>query len=129
MTEFENTWGIYPWFIEYIPQRYIYPQDLESFKTLSAYKKVFFCISEDSNYICLSYGQKRFRVKPDLYKQIETDGFFIKDTVEILNGSSQGKKATIENMYWHHKKQKIMYELKVNGKIKSRTYYQEDFKS
>jgi hypothetical protein len=48
--------------------------------------------------------------------------------VEILNGSSQGKKARIQEMIWHYKKQRVFYQLEVDGKIKSKRYWKEDFK-
>ena len=127
--DFRSTWGIYPWFVENTKKEYIHPEDLEEFKLLFPYGKVFFCISEDDKYIHLSYGEKIFRVKPDRYRKIISDGYLIGDIVEILNGSSQGKKATIEHMKWHYEKQKIMYGLKLlDSKIKSRRYYKEDFK-
>ena len=78
--------------------------------------------------MCLSFGKIKARVKPELFRKIEANGYLIGDIVEVLNGSSKGKKAMINEINWHHKNKKIMYELKINGKIKSRRYWKEDIK-
>lgn len=129
MTVYVNTWGLYPLSPNSDKKyEYVHPDDLDLFVSLFPYGKVFFCISEDNDYICLSFGEIKARVKPELYRKIEGDGYLIGDIVEVLNGSSEGKEATIKEMNWHHKKKKIMYELEVDGKIKSRRYWAEDFK-
>lgn len=129
MKDLVKTWGLYPWSIVIARSKeYINPQDLELFQAIYPLGKVFFCTSAKDGYICLSYGEKEVRVKPDLYKVVQTYGYLIGDIVEILNGSSKGKKAKIKEMHWHYKKQEVIYTLEVDEKVKSRRYYQDDFK-
>lgn len=89
MEHLVNTWGLYSFYPNLKEDyKYIHPNDLESLKALFPYRLVFFCVSEDSDYICLTYGKFKAKVKPDLYRKVEADGYFIEDIVEILNGSS-----------------------------------------
>ncbi len=127
MSKFVNTLGLYRWFPE-MGEKYIHSEDLEAFTKFFPHCIVFFCCALEGDYIYLSYGKNSFRVKPDLYQRIESDGYFFGETVEIMNGSAEGKKATIVGMVWHYKKQKIMYFLRLGNKLRSRRYWKGDFR-
>ena len=127
MSKFVNTVGLYRWFPE-TEEKCIHPEDLEAITKFYPYGKVFFCCGTEGDYIYLSYGEKRFRVKPERYQKIESDGYFLGETVEVMNGSAEGKKAKINEMDWHYKQQKIMYVLKVDNKLRSRRYWKSDFR-
>lgn len=64
----KKTWGIYPWFIENGAEC-INPLDLERFKKLSPYGKVFECIAKDHEYIVRSFSGF---LSPDKKKAVVT---------------------------------------------------------
>jgi hypothetical protein len=128
MSNFINTWGIFPWSIER-GEQHIHPEDLEEIKTCFLGLKVFNCVKEENGFLFLKYGKEILRVLPELYKNIDPPKYCIGDVVEILNGSSQGEKAIIVGMYWHLKNQSVIYYLKIGEKVKSRRYWDTDIKS
>ncbi|MFO0260520.1 MAG: DUF6960 family protein, partial [Planctomycetota bacterium] len=60
-------WGLYPWFPEH-GESMIHPDDVAAVKDLTPNGKVFQVIEEDGTYLVLSYGEVRFRAKPDLFR-------------------------------------------------------------
>jgi len=70
----QNKWGIYPWFLEHGIDK-IHTDDVDSFKKEAHNCKMFECVKEDNQYITLKYGEKFFRVKPDLFKEVAAPKF------------------------------------------------------
>ncbi|RCX18762.1 hypothetical protein DFR58_10431 [Anaerobacterium chartisolvens] len=123
MKKFINSWGLYPWFIE-DGEYLIFPKDIESFKKLSPYGKVFRCIDEVDGYLVLKYGNETFRVKSDLYKIVDAPFFEIGCNVKLVKDNTQV--GTIEEIQWHQKNKVPMYYISINGKQKSTRYFNED---
>lgn len=123
MSKFKNSWGLYPWFIE-DGEHLISPSDLESFKKLLPYGKVFNCIDEVDGYLTLRYGKDTFRVKPDLYKAVNKPSFEIGCNVKLAKDNTQ--EGTIIEINWHHKNDSPIYCISINGKRKSTRYTDED---
>ena len=123
LSNFKNSWGLYPWFVE-DGEQLISPSDLESFKKISPYGKVFKCTDEIGVYIVLKYGKNEFKVKPDLYKTIENPIFEIGCNVRLSKDNTQ--EGTIEDINWHYKNNTPFYYISVNGKRKSTRYFNED---
>lgn len=120
----KDTWGLYQWFPEY-GEDMIYIDDLEKFKELSPNGKVFKCIDENKDYLFLVYGEEIYRVKSDLYKQVEKLLFQIGDKVKLIKDSSQ--EAIILEVNWHYKNNEPIYYISLNGKKKSSRYTNKDF--
>ena len=123
MSKFKDSWGLYPWFIE-DGEQLIFPDDLESFKNLLPYGKVFNCIDEVDGYLVLQYGKCTFRVKPDLYKTVNQPRFVIGCNVKLAKDNTQ--EGTIEEINWHQKNNSPIYYISINGKKKSTRYFDED---
>lgn len=120
----KDTWGLYQWFPEY-GEDMIYIDDLEKFKELSPNGKVFKCIDENKDYLFLVYGEEIYRVKLDLYKQVEKPLFQIGDKVKLIKDSSQ--EVIILEVSWHYKNNEPIYYISSNGKKKSSRYTNKDF--
>lgn len=103
----------------------IYIDDLEKFKELSPNGKVFKCIDENKDYLFLVYSEEIYRVKSDLYKQVEKPLFQIGDKVKLIKDSSQ--EAIILEVNWHCKNDEPIYYISLNGKKKSSRYTNKDF--
>lgn len=123
MSRFKDSWGLYPWFIE-DGEHMIFPSDLESFKKLLPYGKVFNCIDEVGGYLTLRYGKDTFRVKPDLYKAVNKPRFEIGCNIKLTKDNTQ--EGTIIEINWHHKNDSPIYYISINGKRKSTRYNDED---
>jgi len=64
-----GTWGLYPWFEEHGAEL-VHSDDIDEFRKLSPYGKVFLRTGEDNGFIRLAYGDRTFHVKPDLFQPV-----------------------------------------------------------
>ena len=118
-----NTKGLYPWFID-DGEELIAPSDLERFKNLSPYGKVFECIDEDGEYITLKYGEEIYHVKPKLYKQVGASIYPIGSEVRLT--IKPEVTGVIIDINWHSKNNAPLYYISVNGKRKSTRYMNDE---
>lgn len=118
----EGTWGLYPWFEEHGAQL-VHGDDIDEFRKLSPYGKVFLRTGEDNGFIRLAYGERTFRVKPDLFQPVPPISFPIGTRVTIL---SKNIDAVIDSIQWHHRDAKPIYYVRRDGKPDSRRYSSED---
>lgn len=123
MSENKNTWGLYSWFVE-DGEQLIAPSNLDKFRSISPYGKVFECIDEDSEYITLRYGEEEYRVKPKLYKQVSAPLFTIGSKVKLTKKPEVA--GVIVDINWHSKENSPMYFISVGGKRKSTRYMNDD---
>jgi hypothetical protein len=104
--------------------RLVHSEDLAAFRSLSPYGRVFECVAETSRYVTLSCGGKKFRVSPELFRPVPAPRWRVGQDV-VLKGD--GRSATIVEMAWHHQREQAMYFLLLEGKKKSRRYWESDF--
>ncbi|WP_346352912.1 DUF6960 family protein [Azotosporobacter soli] len=123
MSRNKNTWGLYPWFIEN-GEQLIEPLDLEKFKRLSPYGKIFECIDEDNEYITLKYGEEVYQVKAELYKQVNAPIFTFGNKVRLTEKLETI--GVIIDINWHNKENTPIYLIEINGKRKSTRYMETD---
>lgn len=114
-----NKWGTYPWFIEH-GINLIYPDDLEAFKREVNNCKVFECIDE-GNYLTLKYNNRFYRVREKLFKPVPMPKFNFGQKVKIKD---KDEIAIITDIMWHFGNTKHFYMVTVNGKKKSKRYYE-----
>lgn len=119
-----NTWGLYPWFEE-DGEALIHPASLASWRELMPYGKVFLCISEEEEWLTLQYQEHAYKVKPDLYQIVPAPAFSFGDVVQLAKKPET--MGVICDIAWHHKHEKEMYHITVDGKKKSSRYFKEDF--
>ena len=84
--------------------------------------KIFECIDEGER-LTLRYGNKEFRVKPQLYKVVCEPRYKIGDKVKIISSS---KIVQIIDINWHMKDNTPFYFVQDNGKRSTRRYYERD---
>ncbi len=115
-------WGLYPWFNE-DGEDMIDDNDVESFKRLIPYGKVFYCESESDGYIILRYAEKTYKVKPKLFYEVEPPKFTFHEEVIICNKNERG---VIMEIQWHHGKSQEFYFLNIRGKRKNSRYFSNE---
>ncbi|GEM_PF-1591789 len=125
MSKLNFIWGTYLW-LETNGPDHIHPDDLDKIKKFVPYGSIFKSDGSEGEYIRIEYGTKTFRVKDTLFRKIAKPEFEIGEEVTILNGSSAGKIGIVRHQTWHFKKQKPLYKLEIDGKMKSRNYFDED---
>ena len=119
----QSKWGTYPWFIEHGLDK-IHTDDLDGFKKEANNCKVFECVNEDTQFITLKYGEKFFRVKSDIFKNVPMPKFHIGQKVSIINNS--GADVVISDIMWHYDKKEHYYFITVNGKKKTKRYFETE---
>lgn len=118
----EGTWGLYPWFEEH-GVHCVHSNDIDDFRTLSPYGKVFLCTGQENEFIKLTYGERTFRVKPDLFSSVPSIQFPIGTKVVIRSKNSD---AIVDEIHWHHRDAKPIYFVRRDGKRDSRRYSSDD---
>ncbi|MFN9753482.1 MAG: DUF6960 family protein, partial [Planctomycetota bacterium] len=114
-------WGLYPWFPEH-GESMIHPDDVAAVKDLTPNGKVFQVIEEDGTYLVLSYGEVRFRAKPDLFRAVDRPDKQIGDAVEV-ESKGEPKSGTIVGIEWHHQRNEPFYFVAIDGKQSSKRYW------
>jgi len=120
MNNFINTWGLYTWFLE---DGYdcFHPEEIGMFEPNNT--RVFYCKNVEDKYLILQYGRKDFRVNPENYKLIEKPKFNYCEAVIVKNQELLGE---IEEIQWHYKQEYHIYYLIIDGKRKSRRFYEDE---
>jgi hypothetical protein len=118
-----NRWGLYPWFAEF-GHELVHPDDLDAFRLLTPYGKVFQVSASEGEWLVLRYSRSTFRVKDTCFREIRQPCFSFGETVrEKRNPDRVGKVKDIE---WHQKRGEEMYSLAIADKIRSKRYFCSD---
>lgn len=118
-----GSWGLYPWFEE-DGEDLVKQSHSNDFKSLQPYGKLFQCIGEGKEYIKIQYNSKIFEVKPILFKIVLPPIFSFGEKVRVVNHPET--LGVVCEIGWHHKNNKEVYYIDVNGKKKSSRYFSED---
>ncbi len=92
---------------------WIHPEDVEIAVTMIPSRRVFLREDFDDQYVLLTYGQARIRVRPTMWTEVQSDGYEVGDQVEIRSqlGKREPAIATIEEIFWNRDSQSIEYHL------------------
>ena len=120
----QNKWGTYPWFLEHGIDL-IHPDDLENFRKEANNCKVFQCVNEDAQFITVKYGNALFRVRDSLFKSVPAPKFYFGQKLE-LEGKSDSE-IIVTDIMWHYRKKEHYYLISVNGKKKTKRYFESEF--
>ncbi len=120
-----DRWALFPWFEEHGTD-HVYPDDLADLRDLSPYGRVFRHYADDPPYAVLGYAGQKFRVRPDLVTPITSAHGAILDVGATVQVIADGSPARILEVAWHHEKQAPFYQLRVNGRKKSKRYWPDD---
>lgn len=115
-------WGLYSWFEE-DGTDLVHPADLEAWRALCPWQRVFRWEGRDGDYLVLTYGEQSFRVKPKLFKSIDGPVVSVGHSVMLKSGEP----AVVGAIGFHHKRNEPMYQLMVAGRKKSKRYWNADF--
>src|SRR5262245_43870855 len=110
-------WALYPWFEEHGADK-VHPDDLDSFRALGPYGKVFHVGQPAPPLVTLEYGAGRYRVDPALLKEVPDPGFGVGEVVVLADGTRAG----VAEVSWHHQRGEPIFFLTVGGKRKTRRY-------
>lgn len=116
-----NTWGLYQAF-QGTDDDLIDINDRVAFFDIMPNGKVFECVDEGES-LTLRYGDKIFKVDPQLYKVVNKPKYRIGENVIIV---SKSKVVEIIDINWHIKENIPFYYIKDNGKKSSRRYCEEE---
>lgn len=115
-------WALYPWFEER-GRDMLHPDDVERFKALMPYGKVFQLNGIDGDFVVLQYGAAAFRVKSGLIQKIGAPAFAVGDPVRVRGVSSVGE---VTDVCWHHKESRPFFHVAISGKKKSRRFWENE---
>jgi hypothetical protein len=122
-----QAWGLYPWFYESSDPRLIHPEDIEKFRDLRPYGKVFQCLGRDENYLVLKYRDVSYRAHPDLYRTIPAPVFDF--GCKVRDVTKPERIGFILDIEWHHRDSCHIYYISVNGKRHSKRYFETDLET
>jgi len=120
---FVGKWGLYPWFEEH-GIHHVHPDDLEAFRNLMPYGKVFSCEAANQ-FLLLRYRDKLYRVIPKLFKPIEVPAYNFNDRVIVV---ADGEEAIIDEITWHHERGEPMFFLMKDGKRRKKRYWANELR-
>lgn len=116
-----NKWGTYHWFIEH-GINLIHPDDIENFKKEVNNSKVFECVAQ-GEYLTLKYNNNYYRVREKLFKPVPIPKFDFGQKVKIKD---KNEIAIITDIMWHFGNTEHFYFVTVNGKKKSKRYFESE---
>jgi hypothetical protein len=119
----DAVWGLYPWFAE-DGADLIHPDDREAFRALGPYGRVFQKVGDDDGYMRLRYGERTYRVRPSLFQSVTVPAFDFGQKVRLNRRPDEV--GAVQDIMWHHKENRPMYFLNVNGKRVSTRRWEED---
>jgi hypothetical protein len=118
------TFGLYPWFEEH-GIGLIHPDDVEAFRQMGPYGRVFRREGREGDYIVLRYGTGRYRVRPCLFRAVPAPACPIGTRVSFMKGAKLTE-GSVCDIGWHSKNQEHMYFLIVDGKRLSKRYSEKE---
>jgi hypothetical protein len=112
-----GSWGLYPWFEEHGEAK-VHPEDLEAFRRLRPYGKVFLCV-DTNGFLTLRYNSEVFRLSSDLFRVVPNPQFTFGQNVVVREKGSTG---TICGIEWHHAKKEHIFFIEREGRSSSRRF-------
>lgn len=126
IAELIGSWGLYSLF-ENENDPNVHPEDFQQFRSIRPDGKIFYCVGVQGDYVLLRFDKIKYRVKPERYFTIPEPKYKIGD--RVIDGNHPLKTGIIRSSGWHFKEQKHIYAITLNGKNKSRRYFERDLES
>lgn len=118
-----SKWGCYGGVIE-PPGSFVHPDDAEAFESISPTGKVLECVGEEGGFLRLNYRDRDYRVKSDRFVEVPEPKARIDERITLRD---TGEAAVIREILWHYEAGEPYYFLLVNGKKRSKRYWNADF--
>ena len=124
-----SRYGYYPWWPEN-GNDWLHPEDVQLARRLIPSLRVFRREEVDGPFLRLHYGHHDLRVRRTLWQEVDWEGFYIGDWVEVL---SRGKRNTprtgrIREVEWDPDARRLRYQLSENDQPIARFYTADDFR-
>lgn len=118
-----NKWGRYPCHDLHLDR--IHPDDVSKFNENYNGYRVFLCFDEVDSFISIRDSNNYYRVKGEYFRILPMPRFVWGESVVII---TKGKQciAIIEDIMWHENKKEFFYFVTVNGKRKSKRYFEDE---
>lgn len=116
-----SQWGLYPWFEER-GANLVHPDDLDDFRKLMPYGKVFFCQSKNE-FLVLRYQNSHYRVRPQLFSEVPAPEFTFGQLVHVRE---TGDPAQIDEIHWHHQRAKPIFFVTFGGRRNKKRFWADD---
>lgn len=116
-------WGLCAWFEE-LGTALIHADDLDIVRALRPNGKVFRVVDADDVFLHLRYGDIVFRIRPALFRSIPNHVRGISERVTLLDG----RDAEVIGIGWHHQRAEPTYRLRIGSEVRSRRYWESDFR-
>lgn len=121
MEDFLNKWIFYPWLKNSNLDELIHPDDLNKISGIG----VVYCFDLSDGYLVVKDKSDFYRVKLEGVARVLPSPEFVWNEI-VCDKSKPDIKAQIDDFFWHHKKGKFLYYIKVNGKRKSKQFESEE---
>ncbi len=102
----------------------VHPLDRDDFKN-NPMNTLYKCIGIEDDFLIVKSKTHSYRVKKEAIKQLMPNPKFNWND-KVIQISKPEIEAIIDDFFWHHKDQKYLYHLTVNGKKKSNRYDESD---
>ncbi len=106
----------------------IHPDDVgefEKFGENQSFQEIVRFVEEEETYIKVDNGEHIFRIKSKLFHEITAPKFLIGEEV-IVESQGEKKNAIILCDKWHFKQEEHFYFVSVNGKKRTRRYFESE---
>ncbi len=114
---------MYPWFPGY-GYAHIHPANRREFEALEPHNKVFEKFDEINGWLLLRYGDEEFKVRPELFTNVEPLPFTFGEWVKPAS-QPNGPVAEITDIYWSPPEDAAYFALR-QGKRKLDGVYRQD---
>jgi hypothetical protein len=120
-------YGVYRWWPE-DGEDWVHPFDIGIVRQLVPGLRVFRREDLDDQYLLVSYGNIRFRVKSTIWFEVDFEGFNVGDYVEIRSrmGKAEPFIGRVKEMIWNQRKGRIEYYVYRSRQIQVRAYHAAD---
>lgn len=118
-----DRWGLYPWFEEHGVEL-VHPDDLQAFRVLMPYGKVFERESE-GEFLTLRYGERRYRVKRELFQPVSAPMYQFGQQVIIIE---TGDEARVDEIHWHFQLHDAMFFVSRAGRRQKKRFWAKDLR-
>lgn len=109
-------------------QKFIYPNDLKIIQQSHLTNHAFKCIGVfENDYFTLDSYEITLRLRKEAFTLMTKQPTFEPlENVKFFSSKGVLTFGTIKSIFWHSNEQKHIYKLEVNGKMKTRRYFEED---
>ena len=105
----------------------VYKEDVNLLLNYSYISNLHKCVDIYEEYLVVEFYQIKIRIKPIVFHPLdEIPKFNPFEEVKYFNSKGVLEYGIIKGIHWHNNDRKFYYDIEVNGKMKTRRYYDVD---